>query len=936
MKVLETFLRAGEGEERRKLERTADKVLALEPKMSKLTDDELKAKTDEFKERLINGTKLDDLTVEAFAVAREAARRILGLHAYKVQLMAGLALHQGKIAEQKTGEGKSLTAVFPSYLNALTEEGVHIVTVNDYLAKYQGQQMGRVFAALGLTTGIMQNGQSIEERREQYEADITYGTNNEFGFDYLKDNMVDSLDEKVQRGHAFAIVDEVDSILIDEARTPLIISGPAEREVDKWFRIFARIAQKLEIDEHYEVDLKKRTVSILPEGIERVEDSLGIKNLYVKKNTPLIGYLNNAVRAKELFKLDKDYVVRDGEIQIVDEHTGRVLSGRRYNDGIHQAIEAKEKVEVKPENQTYATITVQNYFKQYTKLSGMTGTAETEAAEFSGTYKLGVLPVPTNKPVRRIDQPDKIYRTEEAKFKAVLDEIAKRHATGQPILIGTASVSHSERLSRMLHEIGVEHNVLNAKQHEKEASVVALAGTKNAVTVATNMAGRGTDIILGGNVDFITTRILEDKGLTPTGTPEEYEAEWTKVFEEVSEQVAKEAEEVRELGGLYVIGTERHESRRIDNQLRGRSGRQGDPGESVFFLSLQDELVRRFNSGNALDAIVSRVIDDDVPISGRFVSGSIQTAQKQIETLNYETRKNILKYDEVLTKQRELLYSDRDKVLAGYDLTKTIMIYMESVISNILDKTITSKKVSEEELDEVFKLLSKVYPVSLSKERLLETYGTIDKLDKRSLKREFIEDANAAYERREQEIGVENMNELVSRVMIDVMDKRWREHLYEMDYLKEGIGLRAMAQKDPLVEYNEEGYRMFKNLREIVKEDVIIYLFNAEVSVKNVEKLSKMVPAEVQKLLASAPKNPKIMKQIEEEQEAQRQKKEAAKIAKKNTNDKKSNEDLLNDLKKTYGSSEKTADGSDGKDISALGMNRAERRKLKKNSNKAK
>lgn len=864
MKVLETFLRAGEGEERRKLERIADKVISLEKEMSQLSDEELKLKTEEFKERLINGEKLDNLTVEAFAVVREAAYRILGLKAYKVQLMAGVALHSGKIAEQKTGEGKSLTAVFPSYLNALTEEGVHIVTVNDYLAKYQGQQMGRVFSALGMTTGIMQNGQTIPDRREQYEADITYGTNNEFGFDYLKDNMVQSFDEKVQRGHAFAIVDEVDSILIDEARTPLIISGPAERQVDKWFRIFAKIATTLTIDEHYEVDLKKRSVSILPEGISKVEDSLGINNLYVKNNTPLIGYLNNAVRAKELFKKDKDYVVREGEIQIVDEHTGRILKGRRYNDGIHQAIEAKERVEVMPENQTYATITVQNYFKQYIKLSGMTGTAETEAAEFSGTYKLGVLPIPTNKEVKRVDQADRIYRTEEAKFNAVLEEIIKRHKTGQPILVGTASVSRSEYLSNKLHEAGIEHTVLNAKQHEKEASVVALAGTKNAVTVATNMAGRGTDIILGGNVDFMTTKILEDRGLTPTGTPEEYEKEWDKVFQEVSEQVEKEAAEVRELGGLYVIATERHESRRIDNQLRGRSGRQGDPGESVFYLSLQDDLVRRFNSGNALDAIIARVVDDSVPISGKFVSGSIQTAQKQIESLNFETRKNILKYDEVLTRQREIIYSDRDNVLAGYDLMKTIMIYIEDVIASIINKTVSKKKPTEEEIDNVIKLMSKIYPTSITKELVKEKFVDLSKVEPSQLKTLFMEDANDAYDRREREIGVERMNELIAKIMIDVFDKRWREHLYEMDYLKEGIGLRAMAQKDPLVEYNEEGYRMFKNLRNIVKEDVVMYLFNAEVSIKDVNKLEKMVPDEVQKLLSSASKNPKIVKELED------------------------------------------------------------------------
>lgn len=865
MKILESFLRAGEAEERKKLERTAERVIALESKMEELSDDELKAKTDEFKKRLNKGETLEKIMVEAFAVVREAAHRVLGLKAYKVQLMGAAALHLGKIAEMKTGEGKTLVSLFPSYLNALTEKGVHIVTVNDYLASYQGQQMGRVFSALDMTTGIMVNGQSIEERRKQYSADITYGTNNEFGFDYLKDNMVQSLEEKVQRGHYFAIVDEVDSILIDEARTPLIISGPAEKSVDKWFSIFAKIASTLTKDEHYEVDFKKRTVSVLPAGVSKVEDSLGIDNLYIKERTPLIGFFNNSLKAKELFKRDKDYVVREGEIHIVDEHTGRILKGRRYNDGLHQAIEAKEKVEVLPENQTYATITIQNYFKMYEKLSGMTGTAETEAAEFMSTYKLAVIPIPTNKTVQRVDKVDKIYRLESAKFDAAIETIVERHKTGQPILVGTASVEKSEYVSKLLREKGIKHSVLNAKQHEKEAGIVALAGRKNAVTVATNMAGRGTDIILGGNIDFMTTKALEDKGLTPQGNPEEYEQEWDKTFAEISEMVEKEASEIRELGGLYVIATERHESRRIDNQFRGRSGRQGDPGESVFYLSLQDELVRRFNSGNALDNIISRVIDDSVPISGKLISGTIQTAQRSIESLNYEIRKNVVKYDEVLTRQREIVYADRDQILKGYDLTKTIMVYMEDTISNIVDKTSNNKKITEADLDETIRLMKKVYPLSISKESLIDEYGSIEKINKDILKVEFLTDAELIYSKREEEIGSENMDELVTKVMLQVIDKRWREHLYEMDYLKEGIGLRALAQKDPLVEYNEEGYRMFKNLREIIKEDTIMYLFNADVSVKSVDKLEKMVPDEVQRLLSSAAKNPKLMKEIEKE-----------------------------------------------------------------------
>lgn len=923
MKVLESFLRAGEAEERKKLERTAEKVIALESKMEELSDDELKAKTEEFKKRLEKGETLEKLMVEAFAVVREVAYRVLGLKAYKVQLMGSAALHLGKIAEMKTGEGKTLVSIFPSYLNALTEKGVHIVTVNDYLASYQGQQMGRVFSALGMTTGIMQNGQSIEERRKQYAADITYGTNNEFGFDYLKDNMVQDVDHKVQRGHYFAIVDEVDSILIDEARTPLIISGPAEKIVDKWFSIFAKIAANLNKDEHYEVDLKKRTVSVLPAGVSKVEDSLGIENLYIKERTPLIGFFNNALKAKELFTKDKDYVVRDGEIHIVDEHTGRILKGRRYNDGLHQAIEAKEKVEVLPENQTYATITIQNYFKMYEKLSGMTGTAETEAAEFMATYKLAVIPIPTNKPVQRVDKVDKIYRLESAKFDAVIENIVERHKTGQPILVGTASVERSEYVSKLLTERGIKHSVLNAKQHEKEAGIVAMAGRKNAVTVATNMAGRGTDIILGGNIEFMTTKALEDKGLDPKNSPEEYEQEWDKTFAEIKEMVEKEAKEIRDLGGLYVIATERHESRRIDNQLRGRSGRQGDPGESVFYLSLQDDLVRRFNSGNALNNIISRVVDDSVPISGKMISGTIQTAQRSIESLNYETRKNVVKYDEVLTKQREIVYSDRDKILEGYDLTKTIMVYMEDTIKNIIDKvTEKKKKISEDELDEIIRLMKKIYPMSITKEEIVENIkNSKGGLDKESLKVEILTDAELVYARREEEIGADNMDELVKKVMIQVVDKRWKEHLYEMDYLKEGIGLRALAQKDPLVEYNEEGYRMFKNLREIIKEDTVMYLFNAEVSIRTVEKMEKMVPDEVQSLLSSASKNPKLAN--DKKQENKKQDKE------KKMEEKNKNKDLLKEIQEQHGKSEEQE-----KDYSSLGVNRAERRKLKKNASK--
>ncbi|HNN48203.1 MAG TPA: preprotein translocase subunit SecA, partial [Marmoricola sp.] len=643
MSLLDKILRIGEGKILRQLEAIAKAVNAIEDDFVQMSDQELRDQTDEFKKRLEAGESVDDLMPEAFATVREAAKRVLGQRHYDVQIMGGAALHLGNIAEMKTGEGKTLVATLPAYLNALTGKGVHVVTVNDYLAKYHAEWMGRVHHFLGLTTGVILPDMNPAQRRDAYNCDITYATNNELGFDYLRDNMASDLAELVQREHHFAIVDEVDSILIDEARTPLIISGPTQDEVE-WYAEFAKVARILTKDTDYEVDEKKRTISILEPGITRVEDHLGIENLYESANTALISFLNNSIKAKELFHNDKEYVVMDDEVLIVDEHTGRILSGRRYNDGLHQAIEAKEGVTVKEEYQTLATITLQNYFRLYDKLSGMTGTAMTEASEFDKIYKLGVVPIPTNKPMIRKDQPDLVYRTQEAKFAAVVEDIAERHQTGQPVLVGTTSVEKSELLSGLLKKRNIPHTVLNAKAHANEAKVVALAGHKGAVTVATNMAGRGTDIMLGGSTEFLADQELRQQGLDPVEHAEEYEAAWPATLERISAQVAAEHEEVKAAGGLYVLGTERHESRRIDNQLRGRSGRQGDPGESRFYLSLGDDLMRLFKSDWVERVLLALKVPDDVPIENKQVTKSIQSAQTQVEALNFESRKNVLKY----------------------------------------------------------------------------------------------------------------------------------------------------------------------------------------------------------------------------------------------------------------------------------------------------
>jgi preprotein translocase subunit SecA len=829
--ILDKILRIGEGKILRQLEAIAQAVNAIEDDFVAMSDAELQGMTAEFKERLANGESLDDIMPEAFATVREAARRVIGLRPFDVQVMGAGALHLGNIAEMKTGEGKTLVAVLPSYLNALSGEGVHIVTVNDYLAKFQSEMMGRVHHFLGLTVGVILPEMRPEERRVAYNCDITYGTNNELGFDYLRDNMAGSIEECVQRGHHYAIVDEVDSILIDEARTPLIISGPTQDEVH-WYAEFAKVARTLVRDEDYEVDEKKRTISVLEPGITKVEDHLGIENLYESANTPLISFLHNSIKAKELFHNDKEYVVLNGEVLIVDEHTGRMLAGRRYNDGLHQAIEAKEGVQVREEYQTLATVTLQNYFRLYEKLSGMTGTAMTEASEFDKIYKLGVVPIPTNMPMARTDQPDLVYRTEEAKYDAVVQDIAERHEKGQPILVGTVSVEKSEHLSGKLKKRGIPHSVLNAKVHADEAKIVALAGHKGAVTVATNMAGRGTDIMLGGSVEFLADAELRKRGLEPAGeTAEEYQAEWPGTVERIKAQVANEHDEVRELGGLYVVGTERHESRRIDNQLRGRSGRQGDPGESRFYLSLQDELMRLFKSDWVDRVLQVLKIPDDVPIENKRVTSAIANAQGQVESQNFESRKNVLKYDDVMDRQRKVIYAERREVLEGKDLQDQIRTFIDDTIVGYVTGA-TEDLAEEWDLEALWTALRQIYPVGVDHRTLEEQAGGRANLDRDELIAALQQDAHEAYDRREAEIGETVMRELERRVVLSVLDRKWREHLYEMDYLREGIYLRAYSQRDPLVEYQREGFEMFATMMDGIKEESVGFLFNLEVSVE--------------------------------------------------------------------------------------------------------
>ena len=829
--ILDKILRAGEGRALKQLEKIADLVNSHEATYVAMSDEQLRAMTETFKTRLAAGEDLDDLLPEAFALVREASKRTLGQRHYDVQIMGGAALHRGNIAEMRTGEGKTLVATLPSYLNALTGLGVHIVTTNDYLAERDSEWMGRIHRFLGLKVGVILASMSPAERREQYNCDITYGTNNEFGFDYLRDNMAWNLADCVQREHNFAIVDEVDSILIDEARTPLIISGPADKAT-KWYQEFANIASRLTRGEHYEVDEKKRNTGILDAGVSKVEELLGIENLYEAVNTPMIGYLNNALKAKELFKRDKDYVIMSGELLIVDEHTGRVLSGRRYSEGLHQALEAKERVEIKDENQTLATITLQNYFRMYDKLAGMTGTAMTEASEFMQIYKLGVIPIPTNKVMQRLDQSDLVYKTEDAKFEAVANDIAQRHRRGQPVLVGTVSVEKSEVLSSALRRKGIPHEVLNAKQHEREAAIIARAGTVGAVTVSTNMAGRGTDIMLGGNPEFMADYELQRNGLNPVDSPQEYEKAWPVEIEKQRAAVTKEHESVVSLGGLYVLGTERHESRRIDNQLRGRSGRQGDPGESRFYLSLQDELMRRFNSGLVERFLGAAGMPEETPLESKIVSNAIKSAQTQVESLNFEMRKNVLKYDDVMNKQREVVYSERREVLEGVDIKELVEVSLEETVTAYVDSATQTGVAEDWDLNTLWNALKVLYPISFTAEQMLEEIGGAVALDSEYLLEKILQDSRQSYEKRESELTPTVMRELERKILLSVLDRKWREHLYEMDYLQEGIGLRAMAQRDPLVEYQREGFDLFSAMMDAVKEELVSFVFNVEVQVE--------------------------------------------------------------------------------------------------------
>ncbi|MGV0868872.1 preprotein translocase subunit SecA [Corynebacterium kalidii] len=830
---LSKILRLGEGRAVKRLSAIADQVIAKEDEYAALSDAELQGKTAEFRARLEKGESLDDILLEAFATAREASWRVLGQKHYKVQIMGGAALHWGYVAEMKTGEGKTLTCVLPAYLNGLSGKGVHVVTVNDYLARRDSEWMGRVHRFLGLETDVILSGKRPADRRKAYAADITYGTNNEFGFDYLRDNMAHSLDDLVQRrdsSHNYAIVDEVDSILIDEARTPLIISGPVSGS-SQWFTAFARIVPKMTMDIHYEVDVKKKTVGVKEEGVEFVEDQLGIDNLYSPEHSQLVSYLNNAIKAKELFTRDKDYIVRKGEVVIVDEFTGRILDGRRYNEGMHQAIEAKEGVEIKNENQTLATVTLQNYFRLYDKLAGMTGTAETEAAELKSIYKLDVAAIPTNRPNQRHDHIDLVYKTQEAKFEAVAEDIAERVAKGQPVLVGTTSVERSEYLSKLLQARHIRHNVLNAKQHEKEAEFVAQAGRLGAVTVATNMAGRGTDIVLGGNPDIICDLTLRERGLDPVEDPEAYQAAWDEEIVKAREKSKEEAGKVCEVGGLYVLATERHESRRIDNQLRGRSARQGDPGETRFYLSMRDDLMTRF-VGQTMENLMTRLnVPDDMPIDSKMVTNAIKGAQAQVENSNFEMRKNVLKYDEVLNEQRKVIYRERRQILEGEDIADNVRAMMDDTIAAYVDGATAEGYVEDWDLDELWTALDALYGPSVSSTELIDgsEYGSPGELTASQLLRALQEDAHKLYDELEESVtsvgGDEQMRGMERGVVLNVVDQKWREHLYEMDYLKEGIGLRAMAQRDPLVEYQREGGDMFGRMNDGIKEETIRQLF---------------------------------------------------------------------------------------------------------------
>jgi preprotein translocase subunit SecA len=829
--VLQKLGTIGEGRKVKRYDQIAQLVGTFEPEIEELTDEALRAKTAEFKERVAGGEDLDDLLPEAFAAVREAARRTIGQRHFDVQLMGAAALHEGKIAEMRTGEGKTLVATMPAYLNSLAGQGVHVVTVNDYLAKRDSEWMGGIFRALGATVGLIQSSMSPTERRPAYAADITYGTNNEFGFDYLRDNMAMRAEDMVQRGHHYGIVDEVDSILIDEARTPLIISGMIADSA-KWYQTFARLVPRLRKEDDYEVDEAKRTIAITEAGVAKVEDALNIENLYEHVHTPLVHHLQKALQAKELYKRDVDYIVTQGEVKIVDEFTGRVLEGRRYSEGLHQAIEAKEGVRIKEENQTLATITVQNYFKMYEKLAGMTGTAKTQLAEFQEVYKLDVVEIPTNRPMIRVDDQDQIFKTEEAKWNALVEDLVERHEEGQPILVGTVSIEKSEKLSGFLNRRGIPHTVLNAKNHEKEAQIVAQAGRLGSVTVATNMAGRGVDILLGGNPEYLARQEMLARGfdndrylLFEMDDEEraEYEVEYAPIHTKFKQQTDAEHEEVVARGGLYVLGTERHESRRIDNQLRGRSGRQGDPGASLFYLSLEDDLMRMFASDRVASIMERLKWPDDEPITAKMVTRAVESAQRQIEELNFERRKNILKYDDVMNTQRQVIYDERARLLRGEDFKGQALEMVEDVVERTVDSWVGESDFSEDwDLNALRAALGEVYPVGLTGERLESADNATGIVEMAR------EDALAVYERKEVQLGSEVMRELERMVLLNITDTKWREHLYEMDYLQEGIHLRAYGQKDPLTEYRREAYEMFQELTQGIRDDFVRYIFRVE------------------------------------------------------------------------------------------------------------
>ena len=821
MSVLSKVLRAGEGKKVRRLAELVPAINELEPAMEALSDDELKAKTQEFRDRLAEGESLDDLLIESYAVVREAAWRVLGQRHFDVQLMGGMALHFGWIAEMKTGEGKTLVSTLPVYLNALAGNGVHVVTVNDYLATRDSEWMGRLHRWLGISVGrVGPDINDFDAKRAAYASDVTYGTNTEFGFDYLRDNMARSREQMVQRGHSFAIIDEVDSILIDEARTPLIISGPADEAARLYYQ-FASIVRTLKPEVDYEVDEEKRLVVPTEAGVEKVEQALGVANLYDAVAINYVHQLTQALRAKELYRRDKDYLVADGEVKIVDEFTGRTLDGRRWSDGLHQAVEAKERVRIREENHTWATVTLQNYFRLYEKLSGMTGTAETEAGEFAGTYDLTVVPIPTNREMLRDDQADLIFKTEAAKFAAVSEDVSERNALGQPVLIGTASVAKSEQLSRVLSQNGIAHEVLNAKQHFREAEIVAQAGRLGAVTVATNMAGRGVDILLGGSPSGLAVRQLKDAGVDLES--DEGQAQLVALEEELSAACKAEGEKVRELGGLYVLGSERHESRRIDNQLRGRSGRQGEPGESRFFLSLEDDLLRLFASG-AISWVMDRALPEDVPIEAKMVTKAIERAQNTVEGRNAETRKEVLKYDEVMNQQRKVIYQRRIDVIDGDDLHDDTVDLLSQTLTNLVVQSCPSDYPEEWELDQLLTEVALYYPSQFTRDDLAQA-STQDQVIE-----SLITEALAFYELRSSSMpgGEEMAREIERDVMLQIIDQRWRDHLSEMDYLREGINLRAMGQQDPLVAWQQEGFSMFGKLMEAIDDDYLRYVFHVD------------------------------------------------------------------------------------------------------------